>query len=41
MEKFICNNNLITEMGIQSRNIAVNKFDVEIINKKMVEILNL
>ena len=41
MEKFICNGKLILEMGIQSRKIAENKFDVKLINQEILKILNL
>jgi len=36
MEKFITNPELITSMGSAARQIAMDKFDVEAVNKMML-----
>ena len=38
---FIENSNQIELMGIESRNIVLNKFNVHMVNIKMLEILDL
>ena len=38
---FIENNDQIKQMGLESRKIVENKFDIRKVNKKMLKILNI
>ena len=41
MESFILNSNLVLEMGIKSREIAVEKYDVHKVNHVIMRAMNL